>query len=209
MRYAVDAFFCRSFDDKECIGKENQWTIRTGGLNSRSVVYSGGVGEDISFETILVERFRVSIRLFDPSPPALETVARTDMTNIDFVPQGLSGRIGTQVFATCERGSGKEWKLGKGGTEALRAPCTTIYDQMQARGEHSIDLLKIDIEGFEYEVLQDCLEKKIPIRQVCVEFHHFYKEISIVETMKAIRALNRAGFTLIHKRMCDLTFYRF
>jgi FkbM family methyltransferase len=173
------------------------------------VVYSGGVGEDISFETILVKGFGLSITLFDPSPPAMETVARTDMTNIEFVPQGLSGKIGTEAFATCERGSGKEWKLAKVVSKALKAPCTTIYDQMQARGEGSLDLLKIDIEGFEYGVLRDCLEKKIPIRQVCVEFHHFFEEISRVETMRAIRALNRAGFTLIHKRMCDLTFYHF
>src|SRR5665213_2766754 len=91
LRYTADALFCRSFKDKECIGRESQWTLRTGGLNQGSVVYSGGVGEDISFETTLVRRFGLSITLFDPSPPALGTVSRADMTNIEFVPQGLSG----------------------------------------------------------------------------------------------------------------------
>ena len=49
-------------------------------------------------------------------------------------------------------------------------------------GHDSIDLLKIDIEGFEYEVLEDCLEDRIPIKQICVEFHDFFPEISKAKT---------------------------
>lgn len=34
-----------------------------------------------------------------------------------------------------------------------------------------IDLLKLDIEGSEYRVLDEILESQIPIHQIVVEFH--------------------------------------
>ena len=62
--------------------------------------------------------------------------------------------------------------------EGTTLPCTSIVQEMEMNGHDSIDLLKIDIEGFEYEVLQSCLEERIPIKQICVEFHDFFPEIS-------------------------------
>jgi FkbM family methyltransferase len=130
------------------------------------------------------------------------------MTNIAFVPQGLSGEGGAAAFEMCARGTGKEWKIAKAQTGALSAPCTTIHEQMRMRGHQVIDLLKIDIEGFEYGVLRDCIDRRIPIQQICVEFHHFFEDISPGETLRTMHLLKRAGFTLIHKHMCDMTFYR-
>jgi hypothetical protein len=69
-------------------------------------------------------------------------------------------------------------------------------------------LLKIDIEGFEYEVIDDILRKSIDIRQICVEFHHFIKGINIWNTLKAIASLRAAGYIMIYKTRFDYTFYR-
>jgi hypothetical protein len=79
---------------------------------------------------------------------------------------------------------------------------------MQRNHHHSIDLLKIDIEGFEYEVLESCLADRIPIQQICVEFHDFFPEISKAKTRGMIRALNAHGFDLIHRHRHDHTFLR-
>ena len=75
-------------------------------------------------------------------------------------------------------------------------------------GHHSIDLLKIDIEGFEYEVLEACLAEQIHIKQLCVEFHDFFPEIPAAKTKSMIRSLESQGFDLIHRHRHDHTFLR-
>ena len=79
---------------------------------------------------------------------------------------------------------------------------------MNLRGHSKIDLLKMDIEGFEYEVIEDILQKSLDIRQICLEFHHFMRGISRRKTLKAIRGLKAAGFVLIYKTRFDYTFIR-
>ena len=79
---------------------------------------------------------------------------------------------------------------------------------MQMNGHDSIDLLKIDIEGFEYEVLGSCLAKRIPIKQICVEFHDFFPEIPKAKAREMIRALKSHGFDLIHGHRHDHAFLR-
>ena len=77
---------------------------------------------------------------------------------------------------------------------------------MKERGHTRIDLLKMDIEGFEYEIIEDVLRNSIDIRQICVEFHHFFKNIGFLDTARAILNLKRSGYSLIYKTRFDYTF---
>ncbi len=90
----------------------------------------------------------------------------------------------------------------------MSVPCTSVPAEMKANGDTAIDLLKIDIEGFEYGVLDSCLDENVRIRQVCVEFHHFFPEIPRSETTRVVSRLRERGFELIHKQRFDCTFYR-
>ena len=49
------------------------------GLKEQSVVYSFGVGEDISFDIALIEKFGVSVYAFDPTPKSLEWLSQQDL----------------------------------------------------------------------------------------------------------------------------------
>ena len=77
---------------------------------------------------------------------------------------------------------------------------------MALNGHSFVDVLKIDIEGFEYEVLQDCLAARIPIRQICVEFHDFFPDIAKAKTRIMIQAIESQGYDLIHRHRHDHTF---
>ncbi len=207
LRRRYDALFCRAFDDKETLGPGDPWTIRTHGLGPRAVVYSGGVGQDISFELELVRRFDVQVVLFDPSDEGQRTIAslrsRSEMEGIEYEELGLAGKSGSHECAPAGVEDGFGVRVGVG----LAIECTTIEEEMRARGHLGIDLLKLDIEGFEYEVLENCLSQRIPIRQLCVEFHHFFPGIPHSRTRDCISALGAAGLRLIHKSMCNYTFY--
>jgi FkbM family methyltransferase len=207
LRQRYDALFCRAFEDKETLGKADSWTIRTHDLRPGAIVYSGGVGEDISFELELVRRFGVQVVMFDPSEVGRKTVAsllsRAELDGIQYQPLGLAGKSGGHECAAAGAEDGFGIRAGVG----LAVECTTIAAEMRARGHDLIDLLKLDIEGFEYEVLEDCLRRRIPIRQLCVEFHHFFPDIPHSRTRQCISALRAAGLRVIHKSQCNYTFY--
>jgi FkbM family methyltransferase len=171
-------------------------------MHPGAVVYSGGVGEDITFEQELIRRFGVRIHIFDPSPVAARTIAQAGSDNLLFKPVGLSTRS-TARFAIGGGSRDNAWlKAGEG--EEL--PCTNLLREMQTNGHASIDLLKIDIEGFEYEVLENCLAANIPIKQICVEFHDFFPDIPKAQTKSMIVSLKSHGFNLIHRHRHDHTF---
>jgi FkbM family methyltransferase len=182
----------------------SQWTIVTRGLRPDAVVYSGGVGEDITFEQELIRRFGVKIHIFDPSPVAASTIALANTDHLLFKPIGLAAS--TMANFSIGGGTASSAWLKAGGGESL--PCTSLAREMELHGHDFIDLLKIDIEGFEYEVLESCLSQHIPIHQICVEFHDFFPEIPKTKTRKMIRALESHGFDLIHRHRHDHTFLR-
>ena len=245
LRESVDSFLSATFHDKRTLGsaRGSQWTVRTAGLTDRSVVYSGGVGGDISFEIELVRRFGLSVVIFDPSPIAIQTMDKCaghpEMRRIDFQPVGLAAECREVLFRASnvpgewiiagdpKERTGQGFRAARqGGThkafgrrvqpvtvvrdpkeQCFSFPCTTIAEEMKKRGHRQIDLLKLDIEGFEYEVLRHCMFNTIPVKQICVEFHHFLPHISAMQTLSAIAALYRRNFRLLHKFRHDMTFY--
>jgi FkbM family methyltransferase len=204
LRHSFDSLYSRPLPDKETIGVLSQWTIVTRGLRSDAVIYSGGVGEDITFEQELIRRFGVKIHIFDPAPVAARTISMANNDSLLFSPFGLAASNAAK-FSIGGGTDGSTW-LKAGGSETL--PCTSLAREMEKNGHHAIDLLKIDIEGFEYEVLESCLAEHIPIRQLCVEFHDFFPEIPKAKTKNMIRTLESHGFDLIHRHRHDHTFLR-
>jgi FkbM family methyltransferase len=211
LREAFDNVFCKNFTDKETLGDLNQWTVLKRTLGSGAIVYSGGVGGDISFELALIERFGAMIHIFDPSPVAVPTIqkalgtATTVAAHLFFKPVGLGSSDDSHFSIGGGDGSDTWFKAGSENGN-LRVPCTSIPQQMQDNGHKHIDLLKLDIEGFEYDVLDSCLAGKIEIKQICVEFHHFCERISYLRTARALTKLHKSGFKLIHKNRFDYTF---
>src|ERR1700761_1218330 len=90
LRRSLDSFYSEQLADKETIGALSQWTIVTRDMHPSAVIYSGGVGEDITFEQELIRRFGVKIHIFDPSPVAAGTVALAGLDRLLFSPLGLA-----------------------------------------------------------------------------------------------------------------------
>jgi FkbM family methyltransferase len=202
LRHSFDSLYSKPLPDKETIGDLSQWTIVTRGMGPEAVIYSGGVGEDITFEQELIRRFGVKIHIFDPSPVAVRTISLANSDRLLFKSVGLSASANGNF--SVGGGSGDSTWFKAGGSESR--PLTTLIREMEENGHDFIDLLKIDIEGFEYEVLESCLAERIPIKQICVEFHDFFPEIPKARTKGMIRALKSRGFDLIHRHRHDHTF---
>ena len=213
MRRMFDDVFCKNLDDKVTLGERCPWTLLTRDLRKDAVVYSGGVGEDISFELALIDRFGCDIQIFDPSGAGRSTIARAAgyLNKLHFKNVGLAGRSAPMRFQAKEWDNEtffyREADESVSSFREVTVPCTSIAEELAANGHSGIDLLKLDIEGFEHGVLESCLNRSILPRQICVEFHHFFPNGSKSETARTIWRLRGAGYRLIHKNYYDWTFY--
>jgi hypothetical protein len=85
----------------------------------------------------------------------------------------------------------------------IEVPVRRLSSLMQELGHRKIDLLKLDIEGAEYQVLQSLLEDKIEVDILCIEFdesaaNHFdTKYLQRIES--SLQSLLAAGFRAVAK----------
>ena len=69
---------------------------------------------------------------------------------------------------------------------------------MHELGHKRIHLLKIDIEGGEYPVVEDILHAGIDIDQLLVEFHHWLPEFDPAQTRRAVQMLNDHRYRIFY-----------
>jgi hypothetical protein len=75
------------------------WSICRSSLSSQSVVYSVGVGEEISFDLELIHRFGVTVHAFDPTPRSIAWVqSRPLPPEFVFHSYGIAGQDGMRRF---------------------------------------------------------------------------------------------------------------
>ena len=201
-RRTVDGFFCSSSPNVKRIGDaDSGWVIHTNPMPK--VSYCAGVGKGMSFETELAKITGGCVLVFDPSPTGITTVGRSDTSKLKFYPVGMAKETAVYEFSLPEDPEEGSYSVPKEGVEKTTFECWSLETIMRKHGHSRIDLLKMDIEGFEYDIIDAFLEKGIPIRQICVEFHPWLRP---GRTWKTIRKLQRAGYRIVHKHRGDHTF---
>lgn len=209
LRLLYDSLFCKALPSKNTLGlKGDSWTIIEKPLNKNSIVYSGGVGKDISFELDLSKKFGAAIYLYDPSPTGQQTIRGFGSQlpqNIHFFPVGLykDGNFGFDNPFVMEEGSFVINEVAANTPNSFQ--CKSIISCMKEHGHQHIDLLKIDIEGSEYTVIEELLANDILVKQICVEFHKF-PPFSRAIREKLITKMEKAGYVLFHKKHADFSF---
>lgn len=177
------------------------WPVKRGSLTPESCVYSFGIGDDISFDMGVIDTFGCTVRAFDPTPRCLEwlRIANTPR-EFDFHPVGLSDKTQILRFSAPPVSNHVSYTVGvrEEDTDFVELPVMALDEVMAEIGDsgRTLDLLKMDIEGSEYEALPDMLAKGILPEQLCVEFHHGMFGFTDQQTRYAVAALNRAGYKL-------------
>lgn len=181
------------------------WTFCPELIDRHSVVYSFGVGRDISFDLTLIRQFHLEVHAFDPSPDSVDWIGTQELPEaFHFHSYGLAATDGQISFAEpADPGirslyaSSTEDTAGKGLKKHV-LPVRRLSTILQTLGHQRIDILKMDIEGAEYEVVEDIVNAQVPIAQVLVEFHHRFSHVGIDRTRQAIARMNRAGYLIFH-----------
>ena len=109
-------------------------------------------------------------------------------------PESKFLSVGSWVSETCQTGTKCE------SAEMVRVKCETVSSLMKKYGHTHVDLLKIDIEGAEYGVLEAIMESGVQIRQIAVEFHNgVLPGIPRKLTIRTLIKLYRYGYRIVHK----------
>ena len=176
-----------------------RWSIVPDGLGPSTVVYTLGVGTDISFERDLIAGYGVTVHAFDPTPIALEWAAGRRLPD-RFVlhPYGVADFDGTARFAAPRKRKFPSFSLVRSGGvgPAVEAPVhrlATLADMLRIPPP---DVIKMDIEGAEYAVLPDLLASGFRPSQILVEFHHRWREVGARRTREALTLLAVHGYRI-------------
>jgi FkbM family methyltransferase len=176
------------------------WTLAAGMLSRSSVVYSAGVGTDISFDCSLIQRYGVRVYAFDPTDASAEWL-RTQVLpeEFSFRQEGLFGEDRLIAFHAPENPGHVSHSVVHGrDREATMKPVRRVVSVMSELGHRRIDVLKMDIEGSEYSVVDDILRCRLEIDQVLVEFHHRFPEIGVEATIRAVQKLREGGYAVFN-----------
>ena len=176
------------------------WYVPTNmNLNENSIVYSGGVGEDISFDILLQSKYNCHILLIDPTNKAVKHF--NEVKQYYNSKQAFTGGIQKDYYSCIQNLSPnfdnfkyvniglwnkkEELKFYKQNNENYVSqslvenmfgqnydvvPVDSIKNIMEQQGHSHIDLLKLDIEGAEIEVVNQMLDDKIYPTYVLIEF---------------------------------------
>ena len=133
------------------------WYIPSDIIRPDWICYSGGAGEDISFDMALHERFQCDVWIFDPTPRAIQYVRQKLLgkSGIQYKPVGLwSSRTTLKFYQPRDPAHVSHSTVNLQKTDKyFESECLSLSDLMVTLRHERLDLLKIDIEGAEYAVI--------------------------------------------------------
>ena len=205
-------------------------------LNENSIVYSGGVGEDMSFDILLNEKYDCNIFLIDPTNKAIThfTEFQEYYTNntrftgniqsdyydiINSLKPNLNKFFYENIGLWNKEDNLKFYKQNikshvsqsvienMFGNEYDIIPVNTIKSIMNKYNHSHIDLLKLDIEGAEINVLNNMIDDKIFPKYLCVEFDLKLKNKDYSnQTENVINRLIGNGYKILINDDLNITF---
>jgi len=200
-----------------------------GVINEKSICYCVGAGQDISFDTELVRNFNCQVVILDPAPEGIEhfnllndalnrgetfttpadrsrytyKIDKSHLSRLDFIQKGVWDQDTTiRLYSP-----GKDTYISHSAVLFqdtgiyIEVPVDRISNIMKANGHMSIDLLKLEIEGAEYKVIETIAQDKPDIKMIAVEFdevHHCKGFGYLYRIRNATQLLLKSGYRLAH-----------
>lgn len=184
------------------------WHVPASGVTRDAVVYCGGLGEDATFDLELIARYGCHVWAFDPTPRAIAYSESIKDERFHFLSIGLWSTDGPQWFFPPRDETHVSHSIANiQGTphSSFEASCRSLPSLMRELGHDRIDLLKLDIEGAEYEVLRPVLRGEITPKILAVEFHPVSVS-GLRETLLLMKTLRRRGYGVLAREGWDVTF---
>ena len=238
---------CTKIDNSEVLGSRMAgWYTPLDILNSESICYCFGAGEDVSFDCSLIRQFGCEVFTFDQTPRATahieELISKTlgkdrvyvknDETTIDQISRLEVYKINREEIEKLNYYNIGVWSqdmkhkfffpkrdevvscsvtIIQNTEDYFEAQCLTLSSIMKKFEHTNIDLLKMDIEGAEYEVVNSMIASNIRPKILGLEFHFDDRKSFSLELMKIrnmIKSIRLYGMVPVFHQNFDMVFLR-
>ena len=203
----------------------NRYVIPENILDKDSVCYLVGVGEDITFDCEIVDKYGCKGVLFDPTPRSIDhfknivddpsvspipsdkkypDYARFSKSFhlLEYVNWGISGSDEiVQFYPPSSPGAVSHSIDNIKNTSAqggFKAQCFKLSTVMKKLGHEKIDLLKLNIEGAEIYIVNDILKENIPVKIIAVDFD-YVKKYKYPPVSHVVEKLKEAGYSAVYE----------
>lgn len=162
-------------------------------LENNLILYSGGVGTNISFDLALIKEYNCKAKLFDPTPESIEFMKNKVNSLLNFYPYAIyhENKIVKIFFDKYNlvKSNSIQNILNFDKNSFYHAQAYNIPYLMNKFNDNKIDILKLDIEGVSIDVIKNCFKEQIFPSQIILaievprnylKFIKFYKELKIL-----------------------------
>lgn len=172
--------------------------VDLGLMPANAVVYSFGIACEISFDREIIQKTGCRVYGFDPDPRSEAWLQRPEIwvpNEFTFHLMGLANRSSRQSFfiTDMEKMTGSLQQGSK--QQSITAEFKTLADIMCELGHTWVDVMKLDIEGAEYEVLESWLQDghPLPVGQLWIEYHPDGVHQTVKSSEVLLRRLSDVG----------------
>ncbi len=187
-------------------------------LNATSLTFDIGTGNDANLSQDLIKKFALKSYGFDPTIRHYESLKQVEKeTNGRFTlfNFALSDKIGEAPFYESEDNisgsfSTDHVNIKRDKVIKYKVKTTTLKNIFSIVSVEHADIIKIDIEGEEYKVI-DSLNKELSdkVSQFIFEFHHHcIDKYSILDTLKSIKRLQSFDYRYYSEDGINYLFYK-
>lgn len=188
------------------------WWLDQRILSPTPLLIDCGLGEDISFPVSFLQRFGGSVVGVEPNPRSLEYCKHAAPEQMRIIPRAFWIDSGSTLTFHLPRPQAQLPKGADGvsgsildshayvGDDSISTQTISLAEILKQEQRDACDVLKMDIEGAEYEVLEAlCNSKEIALaKQLLVEFHHGATNYAQADTDRIVSMLKARDFSLVH-----------
>jgi len=174
------------------------------------VVYSFGAGKDVSFDLDLVNAFVEEkkdplVHLLEPDPRSLEWLAKQRLPKRLLLHPFALGRADTDIpFWLLDKRSGSsvgnEFSKTRDSDVEITVAARTAATIHRELGDGWVDLYKVDLDGYEYEVLDQFAPEALNTSHLLLDMHtgtgDILRDVFKLAT-PALRYLNDIGWRVL------------
>jgi len=164
------------------------------------IVYSFGVGDDVTFDEAVIQKYGVNIYAFDPTPRSIEWIKARNMPDgFYFYEIGVSDHDGIESFsAPANKNHISYSSVTNQSLDKISLKVSKLSTILHQLGHDKLDVLKMDIEGSEYAAIKNMVDEGIKPTVLLVEFHHRFANLGISKTKDTISILKNNGYCIFY-----------
>jgi FkbM family methyltransferase len=182
-----------------------------------SVVADVGCGHEAELSRLLIKEHGLRAFGVDPTrkhAPYLRELEQTTAGRFTHLPFAVTCANGPLTFHESDENESGSVLRGHANilqdrTHDYEVESVDLTHLARRLGGGNVDLLKLDLEGAEYDLLAHVSGAALqPFSQLFVEFHHHCTDHSVRETKALVARIARAGFKVFTLDAHNYLFYR-